>query len=572
MDLGGFDAAAARREGLARAEREYRTDPLEGWDHPDRKIVAEVCEQADTGDGRPGVPDERHVCRQRGRALSKDLQKFNRQVFTRSDVDEMIELANKKAESSFLVWVRVEKGKAVDYRAVGHLLDDDKAIGVQSLLHHIGLVAMVQKLGGFAKSQTFEYVTTVYDKCDGSPLLANGIAPADTLSYLPILGYSRHAECPANIVVPTVPWANWYTEPLTIPWERLREPAIFRASWYRDKRAHVAMASAAGLLDGVDAKVRCRPNAAEACDRLLTDLKKKHGLPADLNLSRACNLSALCSQGNYEQRSHKYMIAVDGIGAVDRTYFYMKESGVVVEVGTEFEQFFTDDVINFVHYVTLDREVERTVPQINAALAWLRSHDEEGRDIAETSTAYAQRHLTTRASARYFQLYAALWASRWNDSESNRPLPHIEQGPRLTEAAKQRGRREVGGPFGCSTMEQHYRDFLHVHPPDYIRWLWPACGYFALTLRHLDRGAATFAELDNDHGVLPVGHPSAPPQHRSTYTAHSAGDTASSPVSVTPVVPCTLQSNSPHPLTVAVIVSAVVLAVRHLANRIRCPY
>ena len=514
--LAEHDPERLRAAGLRRAEEEHRVnDPLGSWVHNDRSIIEKVCSQADTEERKVGVPDEREVCLKRGAALSADLRRFapKNGNFSRQDVTDLIDLAKTVYNKVFLVWVRIEDGKAVDYRGVGGMLDDSPPIGVQVILHHISFVAMTQKLGGFAAGQTFEYFAAVYDKCEGSPYRALDMPLSEAFQHIPILGYARNENCPNHILVPTTPWINLYSPPLTIEWSHLKPIAVFRGSNYRLKRTLIAFSSALAAVGHpqglfLDARVRCVPEKMKAvCRTTVAQLREAGAI--DVPVEEMCTdevIAAVCFDPDmmvtYEQRTHRYLLSIDGIGAVDRTARYMFEPGVVVEVGTEFEQYFTNDVMPYVHYAAIDNEIDRALPQLNVTLAWLRDNDDVAHHISNVATQYATRHLTDRSQARYFQLFAALYSSRWDDMHSVHPFPALPLSATTTPEAVERGRREMGGPFGCSTMVQHYREYYHIHKPDMFRWLTPACGEGALGVRHLNKGIVTFAEILDDYGSV----------------------------------------------------------------------
>ena len=526
-------ASSAREAGLARARREYkaRHDPLAGWDHPDRARVERVCAQADAGAEAVGVPNERHVCLQRGRALSKELGEYTADKFSRRDVDAMFDLANRAPDKTFFAWVRIEKGRAVDYRGVGHHLDNNAVHGIMTVLHHTAFVAFSQKLGAFSQDQTFEYLALMYDRCWGSPFLANQVSMSDAFRYMPVLGYSREETCRNHIVVPTVQWVNVYSPPLSVPYADLHDTAVFRGRWFTDTRALMAIAAAGNLLHDVDAKLECSAqDMGLRCKSTVAMLKRSHALPDTLHEAHVCDVSKLCFATPSEQRTHKFLLALDGIGGTDRIEKYFRESGVVIQVASLFEWYYSGDAIPWVHYVRLDPKPAEIVPQLNDALAWLRAHPADGGDIAHTSRRYAERHVGDRAAARYFQLFAALYAPRWDDSYAGEPLRPIDSGKHLLPQARKRGRREVGGPFTCRDMQRHYDGYIHHHPP-LQRWLDSACGPHAHNIRHLNKGWATFDNVGNEYGLLPVRTLRARPVRKSvervSYVSDSVGSNGS---------------------------------------------
>eukprot|EP00754_Rhynchopus_humris_P030409 Rhum_TRINITY_DN15270_c0_g1::Rhum_TRINITY_DN15270_c0_g1_i3::g.147244::m.147244 len=323
-----------------------QADPLEGWEHALRERVVQLCSGASKEGESLGVPSDWKVCLLRGRALAEDLSRFTvvkgGKKFSRLDV---LRLRREfvKRPGSFGVWVRVEKGKVIRHESFG-----DRQKFEYTKDHMLAYLAVCAESGVFSKEMTFEFVTTTGDECQASPLRG------PSFDFLPILSYSRDGRCPNHILVPTTPWIHDYYVPVPRPtWESLNETGVFAgAGWgTAPERTHLAALSHLKLIPHLDASIHGRWGGD--CPGILTSLKRRHKYLAEVDVNELCQPveKGGMFKGDVDQWQYKYLISMDGVGAVTRFSQHHKAPGVVVEVESRYEQHYTPDVQPFVTFV-----------------------------------------------------------------------------------------------------------------------------------------------------------------------------------------------------------------------------
>eukprot|EP00754_Rhynchopus_humris_P030405 Rhum_TRINITY_DN15270_c0_g1::Rhum_TRINITY_DN15270_c0_g1_i1::g.147237::m.147237 len=384
-----------------------QADPLEGWEHALRERVVQLCSGASKEGESLGVPSDWKVCLLRGRALAEDLSRFTvvkgGKKFSRLDVLRLRREYNRRKDS-FGVWVRVEKGKVIRHESFG-----DRQKFEYTKDHMLAYLAVCAESGVFSKEMTFEFVTTTGDECQLSPLGKTQTAPNSYFDFLPILSYSRDGRCPNHILVPTTPWIHDYYVPVPRPtWESLNETGVFAgAGWgTAPERTHLAALSHLKLIPHLDASIHGRWGGS--CHRILADLKTRNAYLADADVNALCQPveKGGMFKGDVDQWQYKYLISMDGVGAVTRFSQHHKAPGVVVEVESKYEQYYTPDVQPFVTFVRVSNREAELLPSMRAALGWLRGNDAAARNMSETAQKYYERHLTTRSKMQYFQLFA----------------------------------------------------------------------------------------------------------------------------------------------------------------------
>eukprot|EP00754_Rhynchopus_humris_P003455 Rhum_TRINITY_DN11810_c1_g1::Rhum_TRINITY_DN11810_c1_g1_i1::g.47214::m.47214 len=522
----------------ADAERARRQRARWAWGSTDaaalrrvRKVVRAVCATADAGGGVVGVPDERTICFERGARVARDLGRFRaagvQRTFGRRDVARaaaMFDAPGAGGERSLGLWVRVDDGQVVDYKVLGRLPWTDAVVS-----HALAFLAYAHKLGAFA-GHTFEFVATLRDTCEDDPLARRMNESARYAEGVPILSYSRllnRSACGHHVPVPVTPWIHSYWQSdwsSPTEWRRLANTAVFRGEYNNVRRLQLAVLSQVGLLDA-DVELTCAMAPEDAASRCTADVAAlsavRNALPPSVLLhpsflQRLCDpadIAARIEAGRskgadpanagerrrriqwrnrgrrrnetvcggafdqaFDQTEFKYLLVPEGTGGVQRLGRYLAAPGVVVSVGEEYEQFFTEDLRPFVHYVAAEAPLHRTPVSLNATLEWLRRNDGEAADISTRASLFYARHVSSRAKARFFQLFAALYAARWNDTKPAAPAAAggnattgaDAEADSAEEAAEEEGsgveeyvtgldakaRAELG-PVTCATLEKH---------------------------------------------------------------------------------------------------------------------
>ena len=494
-----FFPERARHNALERAQRELE------WSHPyhdwtdensarDRAALEAVCEQAKVpGQSKTlGLLTDWETCLVRGRAMSEAMQKYKKR-YSREDVLRFVDLVNKKAADSYAVWVRVEKGQVVDFRGMGHKRKGFfPFLSTHTTSHMLSYLTLVQKLGATFTNQTFEFIGHIYDECVGDPLRANNFPPDRFYSEMPILSYSEFATCP-HLIVPMTPWINTFSAKYEKhpEWGSLDERAVFRGSWYNIQRVLVSTASAAKVIPKLTSKVHCEGIDYKInCRRFLKHFKGKQLKEyADrINEEQLCedfdsHDEAICyhhtKHPRYNQLKHKYLLAIDGVGASDRLYEYFWAPGVVVDISTDFKQYINSDAIPYLHFAQTERGIDNIVGSLNHTLTWLREHDSDAAGMARLSTQYAARHTGSRAVARLFQLFAVLWSLRWEEHPDQQATSFsADQGPPINH-----GHPTKGGYVNCTSLRSHFEHYGFWDK----RWYGNGCGADS-ELQHLSGG------------------------------------------------------------------------------------
>ena len=437
-----------RRAGVLRAEREDGDDPL-AWDAPERATVARVCSTAPRSGQSVGVPSEWAMCVRRGRRLVQEMSKW-KDTFSQVDVARLAGLFERDERRAYGVWVRIEQGVAVDYEVIGPWQWQQGRLQM-----HLAFVSLCQRLGAFGNA-TFEYITTIMDGCENDPLLLQQVPPQRYYEYLPVLSYSRDVRfCPHHILVPTVPWIHAYPKPPEVAWEKLHARAVFGGSYFNVKRFHAAALGQVGALKGNDIQVRC-PRRTYCVDDVLR-YKKKGWLPdaTDLSICDKTGPGTMCMNNPFEQTGYKYLLAIDGVGAVDRFQEFFAYSGVAIDVGTDYEQYYSDDIIPFVHYANCSSDPRKLEHSLSKVLEWLKQNDAAAHEMSNTAQKY-MIHMGTQAKARYFQLFAALFADKWQDK------------PRESHHTLGVGR----GRINCGSLKNH---FVGMQYDKWGEWYTLAC-------------------------------------------------------------------------------------------------
>ena len=462
----------AREAGLARAREIHSQDnPLQGWDDGAGGRVARAihgsCDGEDRGGDAVGVPSEWKVCMLRGRMLANDLKRFKvvREGGRFGRLD-MLRLRKEflRRTDKFGLWVRVEEGVVVAFEWLGkrQFIDPAKA----HLINFLSLAASTQV---FSKAHTFEFVSLAGDACDYDPLVDDPkLRVEDYYAFAPMLKYSRDAvRCPHHIVVPVTPWVHVTSyhppPPSAEQWAALDQEAAFAGTPFPQapERTLLAIISHLKLMDGVRFTVRqCQNYCAN-----MVDVAKKAGVSYVQSLSAAdiCKPvpeGGMCKDG-VNQMSHKYLTSADGIGAAARLAEYLQAPGVVVELQRRHQWFFDDDLIPFVTYAVVSRELPKVLDSYKVVLSWLRKHDDVARNISNTATEYYNRHMTLKKRLRYFQLFAAVYNEHWDDSDSlKNKLQEVD--PLNTVLGNDYKGPDPG--LNCATMMSALREPRDVHP------------------------------------------------------------------------------------------------------------
>eukprot|EP01061_Rhynchopus_euleeides_P015104 TRINITY_DN2591_c0_g1_i2.p1 TRINITY_DN2591_c0_g1~~TRINITY_DN2591_c0_g1_i2.p1 ORF type:complete len:635 (+),score=223.76 TRINITY_DN2591_c0_g1_i2:45-1907(+) len=449
----------ARSSGLRRLKAERDTHPLKGFKdaHPSlAQAITETCEPASRARPSDVVPDEWSVCMRRGKSMADDLLRFHPVKdgtrFSRKDVMRVVKLLNPKIHL-FGVWARVEDGVLTQFGEVG------KGWTVMAMVTHwAAFNAFAADLGAFA-GKTFEMVALVGDGCMADPFIYPNVKD-DPYTHLPLASYSKSKECDHHIVVPTSPWLHTFVLPSPMPrWDELNNTAFFRGSLYPQSplRAALGFISALGLVKDTDfAFSGCGDKCLRFASRFHSDPQTPyfHNMPDNKTM---CRTGMGCSSGYADQTHYKPLMVTDGIGAVTRFFNFFAAPGVVVSLESEYEQFFSKDVVPMVHYIELNSSLASFKDSLTQGLQWLRENDAAAEEMSRQAALYFKEHLTVRNQVRSLQLFAALMSRVWDDSHYT-PVPARANGTDPNTLADDFQIYRKGTPstgLSCSTARQY---------------------------------------------------------------------------------------------------------------------
>ena len=423
--------------GRARIEAEKGTDPFEGFERDDLKeAVLEACASANRTRPHDLVHDEYTICLRRGRRTAEDLLRHRtvreHRVFDANSAISLRKVFNgipktvnathdEKTQDSLGVWFNVKNGVVDGMSVVGGQRFADPATN-----HFISYVAWCASLGAF-QGKTFQFIGTVSDGCLLDPFLeekgGKRTVDLDPYDFLPILSYSRSKKCMHHTVIPTTPWLHAFPKPMnTLAWSELKDKAIWRGSLNHEDRGVLVVAGMMQLVKDADFAIaggECSKNCQRRIGGMRESTPFMKKMPNDM--SKVCSTSGVCSNTFLDQLAYKPLVVMDGIGAVTRFQNFFSAPGVVVEIKSHYEVFFSEDVVPFVHYIGVSNNLTELPASLNAGLSWLRDNDADAEEMSSVATLFHDTHLTFIHTARAMQIYASLMHTLWDPTPSPTP-------------------------------------------------------------------------------------------------------------------------------------------------------
>ena len=410
---------------VAAAKRKQEDHEITRWKHADRAVVERTCGSLPDATDAAGTPSERAVCMIRGMGLVEDLDRFGvGRRWSRTDVDKLShEFATTK--NAMGLWVRVQQGQITDHRMIGSV---SITHGNDVVSHHLAYAALTHAHNGFGNT-TFEYIAVLNDHCQGDPLAHRPpslfpYSPASAqkgreelwFKHFPILSYARHhRDCPHHIVVPVTPWIHMYPNSFgNRKWKDLKAAPVFKGMYNSISRALLGFGVAAGKVEA-EVALDCR---MYPCYDLMRKYQVDGALPADIDVRGVCDKRNVCYDGaRTDQMGHRVYLCVDGEGAVDRFARFFEAPGLVMDVGSSYDQFYSRDVLPWYHYANASSEPSEMWASVSGVVAYLAEKDAFAQEMAARQKAY-YKHMNTRAKVSYFRLFAEVFSARWDDAES----------------------------------------------------------------------------------------------------------------------------------------------------------
>ncbi len=114
------------------------------------------------------------------------------------------------------------------------------------------------------------------------------------------------------------------------------------------------------------------------------------------------HLQALGVVGSFvppgEQLLNRYLVSIDGwAGEWEGLYWKLYSGSTVLLVESEWQQWYTDRLRPFEHYVPVSADLS----DLEERIAWCRDHDEQCRAIAERAHSFVEEELTYSAAAKF---------------------------------------------------------------------------------------------------------------------------------------------------------------------------
>ena len=431
---------AQRAAGLQRCRRERATRYADAIEVPAaREVVRDICARFDGG----GVPrsseeldDMRWMCEKRGARLASRMRAHFRDGLTGEKYARMHEeYAASPAEGhtapldgALHAWVRD-----------GHVAAWTAIVGAQGVAQGIYEAAALQRLrrgrlpphNTTAPGQDFNLFLLFGDATDRSASSTRNPAlpPRGVPPGVPVVRFcvSRHDD-PHHIALPYVEDfqgfpAHDHSEDSAqaASFDSLPDTVVWRGSYYNDYRGHLSILSALGAFGGaVDASVSAvSGRGGERCVRQYAALKRAGLLPAEAHRTDSSVLCREESGGMWgapgrervsfeEMKRAKYVLSVDGVGAVLRLPHLLRGPGVVLGMTDEFEEYYFPDVVPFVHYVPVEKEAGQLYRNVSETLRLLRGSPEVSRSIATESTRWARLHKNEATDFLQWKLFFGL--------------------------------------------------------------------------------------------------------------------------------------------------------------------
>ena len=410
-------------------ERAVGAEPLEPMFqyHSDELIVYDVCNELSSEERIFGVRSPRSQCLHFGAEIASELSKWDgdsevKTQFNTVSVQRLVARFDQEP-TSYGVWVNIISGEIVNWRVVGQRTSDPT-----HLWHHLAFLALSQKRGAFS-GRSFEFISLIHAGCKTDPLPQN-----EALRYPPILAQSKSMQkCPHRILVPVTPWPIEAKKQIKAEWSSLEKVAVCHAEYNHPRRILLAVLGASGVFR-FNAKfgVECAPRdggeqRGVMCRKDVQEMRRLEYVSEAVQ-DAACD--AACGAA-VNTTSAKYIITTDGVDAVGMSRFHeaFSQRGVVIGIDSDFVQYYGHAVLPFVHYIPVSKNPKKMEKSLSAAMHYLHNNDNIAKDISDSAAAFHTAHLNTQSKVRYFELFSALFASRWDQgSDKQRKTPPPGEG------------------------------------------------------------------------------------------------------------------------------------------------
>ena len=423
----------ARRVGFETLEYMKKHSPLEGM--PDsnlKKVVERECARVSDKWPSEHTPSRRWVCLKRGRIYVEDLMKHGKtqrgEKWSRKDTKELV------PKIGTGVWFRVENGKMV--KSMWYLRDRELGLINIPLQHMQATMAYAAMFGAF-EGLTFEFVAKDCDGCICSPFLGMRNEKEEGFKHFPIATFNKHrGDCDYLKTVPVQPYHHrWSREMYPNPppaWDTLNNTAFFRGEIWNEMRAGLVAISALDLVPDTDMATtgKCnwldihmghwrKPSSPAWTKKITTS----HALPK----TRGSMCRPERTEWRDQLKKYKYHVSGDGICAAVRFWWTLRSAGVLVSSESAYADFHEEQIIPFVHFLSVPKKQEDMPESMREVMAWARKNDNITHQISKEGNLYFEEHASPEGQMLSVSLYAALMAELWDDSFSNDPQYDLEK-------------------------------------------------------------------------------------------------------------------------------------------------
>ncbi|KAJ7127451.1 glycosyl transferase family 90-domain-containing protein [Mycena crocata] len=229
-----------------------------------------------------------------------------------------------------------------------------------------------------------------------------------TVDLWPLLSMTKISPCFSDILFPGVYyydkswWSGGFMHPNDIPWADKQDKLYWRGM------------SNGGHIHGQNFRAFPRfrlidiaRNHSDLIDARMTGFAEMHCTTDD------CDREGIIAEYNItgppapkeEVYGFKYLLDVDG-NTFSGRYLGLLRSGGLVFKSTAFEEYFSDWLHPYVHYIPVRPDLSDLVDKID----WARTHEREARIIQETGRLFAQVVLTDAQNDCYFSAVLLEWA------------------------------------------------------------------------------------------------------------------------------------------------------------------
>ena len=438
-----------RGEAVQRWERERATDYLQDaifTEFPERQdLVRHVCDAV-------ADEEERWMCGKRGAHLARRMRMYK--SFSGADIDKLSHPYHRKDNSGMRF--HVVNGSIYGYEMINGF-DDQNGLYASAALGKV-----VEGLKGkiLRPDMTFDFVILFTDEsiCHTDPAATSTIGkPPPGYPAFPVLHHAvAFDNCPYFISMPFIGIVQRFPKPPTDaeirPVSSLEYSIVYRGMYYNVQRLHLALMTVAGQVDKLDAKCIGNPvfgrprdyqptGSVTLCSQYLGQTfepTQTSRLALSRVLTEKHGGDAVCSRrmggifGNYisfeVMRDKRYVLAVDGVGAVERFPHLLASSSVVLGLQIRYRTYFFPDLIPFVHYVPVTDDLETMQQNLTDTVAWLEAHPEVAQNISSEGRRWVLKHKTPVTDHRHWKLFYNFMADGWKPDGKPPRTPDMKLG------------------------------------------------------------------------------------------------------------------------------------------------